>query len=99
MQHHAVGHDRAELVADGGEPASADLQPAQIAGRQEVGETQRVGAAQLGLAFGADVPQGHPLHQCVVVLPRVAPVVQRHVHVVVDHELDSPELQRALEVG
>src|SRR5262249_46777016 len=37
--------------------------------------------------------------QRVVVLARVAAVVERHVHVVVDHELDRAQRDRAVEVG
>ena len=97
-QHDAVGHDLAVLVADRREPAAPDRQVEQIARTEVVGEAQRVGTAQLRLALGADVPERHPLRDRPILDDRVAPIVERHVRVVVDHEPDRAGGKRAIEV-
>ena len=70
-----VGHRR---VA-----ASADLQGREVAARDIVGEGAGVGAFDLDLTLGADVPDRHTGHQALVFAESVA-VARRHVHAVVD---------------
>ena len=94
----ALAHDRAGPVADGRVAALAHLEIGEPPRGEVVGQRECPRAAQLALALGADIPQGHPLDQGAVVVARVAAVPHRHVRVVVDHEVARPVRERALEV-
>ena len=75
-----------------------DREVEQVARAEVVGEAQRVGAAQLRLPLRADVPERHALRDRAVLDHRIAPVVDRHVRVVVDHEPERTRGDRPLEV-
>ena len=105
VEHDRVADDDAVLVGDQRVPAAAGLQLRQVAGREPVGERQRVGPGQLDLALGPDVPEGHALGQRAVLRGGLTAVVHRHVHVVVGHVGNGPgglgavEVRRAPHVG
>ena len=86
-QQHRVADHPTGVVGHQHVAAAPGGQPGQVAGDQIVGEGDRVRPLDLHLPLGAHVPQGDRLAQRLVVVERRPAVVERHVHVVVDHVL------------
>lgn len=95
-QQDRIVEDPSVLVREEDVFALADRALREVAGDQQVGEVEGVGAGDLDLPFDADVPEGDALQQRPVLGDRVA-VVPGVVRVVVDAVHRDPVTPRGVE--
>ncbi len=96
-EHDGVVDEDAVVIADRGIPSSAWRERRQVTSRDAVAECSGVGADDLDLALGSDVPHRDTGFESVVLAEGVA-VAGRHVHPVVDREMGCTSGDRRREV-